>query len=64
MAFRARKVFGTFEKRAPDFSSVSPSSEQIKRLWVVCVYIGGGGAMLLVERYFNMWLSCINHYCY
>ena len=33
-----------------DVSSVSPASERIVGLWVVCVYVGGGGAMQLVEK--------------
>ena len=34
-----------------DVSSVSPSSEQIEGLWVVCVYTGGRGAMSLIEKW-------------
>ena len=31
-------------------SSFRPSSERMDRLWIVCVYIGCGGAMPFVEK--------------
>ena len=34
-----------------DVSSVSPSSERIKKLWVVCGLNRGDGATLLVETW-------------
>ena len=55
MAFRARKVFGTFEKRAPEHdtreSSLNLTSKQITRLPLLRFVV----RLKILRQYFDQW---------